>query len=247
MSTFVLVHGAWHGAWCWEKVVRRLEQNGHLTRALDLPGHGSDHTPLEDVTLERYVNRVLDVVEECTEPVVLVGHSMGGAVISETADYAPERIKLLVYLCAFLLQNGQTVLDVAESDIAAHVLPNLTFSPDQMSAVIRRELVPAVFYGQCDVVDVARATGLLCPQAIAPLRTPVRTSDRYFGRVPRVYVECLRDKAISLAVQRRMYTMIGCSRVFSLDTDHSPFFSAPELLVAQLLEAASACGSSAAA
>jgi alpha-beta hydrolase superfamily lysophospholipase len=82
MSSFVFVHGAWHGAWCWSKVVSLLEGTGHRAIALDLPGHGRDDTPITQVTFEAYCNKLREILEAQTEPVILVGHSMGGRVIT---------------------------------------------------------------------------------------------------------------------------------------------------------------------
>jgi len=77
MARFVLVHGAWHGAWCWYKVVPALERLGHAVQAIDLPGHGVDRTPLADVTLDAYVDRVGEAIARAGEPVMLVGHFSG--------------------------------------------------------------------------------------------------------------------------------------------------------------------------
>src|SRR5690242_8929821 len=98
MSRFVLVHGAWHGAWCWDKVVPLLEIKGHSAHAIDLPGHGRDLTPTAEVTLERYVERVCQALVAEPEPAVLVGHSMSGMVITQAAERCPEHIQMLVYL-----------------------------------------------------------------------------------------------------------------------------------------------------
>jgi hypothetical protein len=84
---------------------------------------------------------------------------------------------------------------------------------------------------------MALARLLLAPEAIAPLATPINISDSNFGRLSRFYIECLRDKAIQPALQKRMYTALPCQKVISMDTDHSPFFSAPEALVTHLLSA----------
>ena len=102
MSHFVLVHGAWHGAWCWEQVVPRLGARGHSARAIDLPGHGQDPKPPGAVSFDDYMSRMGDVIEAAPEPPILVGHSLGGAVITGAADRWPERIGALVYLCAML-------------------------------------------------------------------------------------------------------------------------------------------------
>ncbi len=234
MSTYVLVHGAWHGAWCWDKVIPLLTKQGHRVVAPDLPGHGEDKTPIPAVTLQAYADRVCSLLDAQPEPVVLVGHSMGGIVISQAAEYRPERVKTLVYLCAFLLRDGESLLQVAQEDREALVLPNLVMAEDQSCATVRDEAIREAFYGDCSYQDVARARSLLVPQAAAPFATPVRTTVENFGRVARAYIECLRDRAISPSIQKEMYTAMPCQRLISMDTSHSPFFSAPQELVAHL-------------
>lgn len=80
-KTYVLVHGAWHGAWCWQKVVPLLEARGNKVITFDLPGHGDDTTKPENVTLADYVNKLVSVTNAQKGPVILVGHSMAGVVI----------------------------------------------------------------------------------------------------------------------------------------------------------------------
>ena len=234
MTTYVLVHGAWHGAWCWDRVVPLLEKAGHRAVAIDLPGHGQDRTPIAQVSLQAYAGRVCDVLSAQEEPVVLVGHSMGGLAITQAAEQTPAKVRTLVYLTAFLLRDGQSLLDVAQADTDALVLPNLVQSADGTSAVVREDALKQVFYAGCPDEDVARAKSLLVPQATAPFATPVQTTAGNWGRIPRVYIECLRDRAISPAVQKQMYTASPCQRVISMDTDHSPFFSAPRELAQHL-------------
>jgi pimeloyl-ACP methyl ester carboxylesterase len=78
MSTYVLIHGAWHGAWCWGKVVPLLQEKGHRVYTIDLPSHGADQTPVAQVSLKAYTDRVCEVLDGLDEPAILVGHSMGG-------------------------------------------------------------------------------------------------------------------------------------------------------------------------
>lgn len=105
---------------------------------------------------------------------------------------------------------------------------------DQSYATINPDAVPEIFYADCPAEDVARAKALLVPEPVAPLATPVGTTRANFGRIPRVYIECLRDKAVSPTIQRQMYSASPCQQLLTLDTSHSPFFSAPEQLVAHL-------------
>ncbi|MGD8715726.1 MAG: alpha/beta fold hydrolase [Desulfobacterales bacterium] len=235
MSNYVLIHGAWHGGWCWKNIIPLIEKEGHSVVAPDLPGHGKDKKPITEITLQAYTDRVCQILDEQSEPVILVGHSMGGVVITQTAEYRPEKIKTLVYLTGFLLQNGEFLLQLAEPDTKALVLPNLVMAEDQSYATIKEEALKEVFYADCSDEDVEFAKSQLVPQAAAPFATPVSTTEENFGRVPRVYISCSRDKAISPSVQEKMYKALPCEKIVSLETSHSPFFSAPEELANHLL------------
>jgi pimeloyl-ACP methyl ester carboxylesterase len=92
MSACVLVHGAWHGGWCWDKVVRLLNKEGHRVEAPDLPGHGKNKAPIPEVSLQAYSDSICKILDAQSQPVILIGHSMGGVVISQAAEYRPERI-----------------------------------------------------------------------------------------------------------------------------------------------------------
>jgi pimeloyl-ACP methyl ester carboxylesterase len=247
MSVFVLVHGAWHGGWCWRKVIPLLEKDGHTVFAPDLPGHGNDRTPPSNISFAAYTERVCDAIDSATEPVILAGHSMAGAVISQAAENRPAKVRVLVYVCAYLLRNGQSLRDAAAADKTNKVNSNLVFSDDRSVMTVREEAIADAFYGICPAEDVAWAKPRLVPEATNVWRTPVQLTEERFGRIPRVYVECLRDQAIPLGLQRQMCSEAAPLGVLSIDTDHSPFFSAPSRLADLLLkvgEAARERGSS---
>lgn len=235
MSTFVLIHGAWHGAWCWHKVTPLLQARGHTVLTPDLPALGVDRTPLQSVSLQAYVDRVCGTLKACNEPVYLVGHSMGGIVVTQAAEAMPQKVKMLVYLSAFLLPNGRCLLEQAHTDADTQVLPNLVFAADQSSASVKAEAVQDVFYADCSPADLALARTLLVPQATAPFATPVQTTTERWGSIPRAYIECSADRAISLPAQRAMHALSPCQRVLTMATGHSPFLSAPEALADHLL------------
>lgn len=234
MRTYVLIHGSWHESWCWEKVVSLLEQVGYEVEAPDLPGHGDDETPVPEISLQSYADRICQVVDSRSEPVVLVGHSMGVITISQTAERRPEKIESLVYLYAFLLRDGESLFQIAQEDTESLILPNLVVDEDQGITTIRGEAAKDIFYGDCSDEDAARAKSLLRPDPLAPVGTPTSVTEENFGRVPRVYIECLRDRALSPAAQKQMYEASPCERVISQDTSHSPFLSRPEELVCHL-------------
>jgi pimeloyl-ACP methyl ester carboxylesterase len=215
-------------------VLPLIEQRGHSAIALDLPAHGKDTTPIESISLDSYVDRVSAALDQVSEPAILVGHSMAGVVITQAAERWPDKIKLLVYLCAFLPRNGETLLQLAGSDPNALIVKNLVPSADQRSVTIRDEAIREIFYADCSDKDAAWAQSMLTPEPVAPLATPIAITGANFGRVPRVYIECLQDNAIPHTVQQAMYTASPCRQVLTLDTSHSPFISAPNQLVEQL-------------
>lgn len=234
MSTFVLIHGAASGGWIWYKVVPLLEKQGHTVVAPDLPSHGRDKTPIAAVSLQVYVDSVCRILDAQREPVILVGHSMGGGVITQTAEYRPDKIKTLVYVAALLPRNGESMLQIVQRDTESLLLPNTVFAEDQRSVTFREEALKEVAYGDCSEEDMALVKALLVPQAVVPLTTPITTTAANSGRLPRVYIECLQDRALSLSLQKILSTAFSYQKVISMDTSHSPFFSAPEELAEHL-------------
>ena len=234
MTDFVLVHGAWHGGWAWEKVAPLLSEAGHGVASPDLPGHGDDGTPIPEVSLDGYARRVCGLLDDRSEPGVLVGHSMGGIVISEVAERRPEKVLSLVYLTAFLLPDGRSLVDYAQQDEESVVTQNLDVDEDAGVTTLLEEVLKDAFYGDCSEEDARRAVGRIQPQPWQPFVTPVNITEGRFGRVPRDYVECLNDRAITPRTQRKMQAGLPCRRVVSMRTDHSPFISAPEELAEHL-------------
>jgi len=237
MSTFVLIHGAWHGAWCWEQVRLELSRLGHRVIAPDLPGLGQDTTPLEGLTLAGWAEHVADIIRGCDEPVVLVGHSRGGVVISEVAERIPDRISRLVYLAAFLVPTGKTLTDMLFLDAARDVARDaMVMQPDGISSVIPTERVAELFYNTSPPELQVRAAERLRPEPMMSFMTPLNLTDSGFGSVSRAYVECLQDRAIPIGLQREMQRALPCAPVITLDSDHSPFYSQPAQLAAALLQ-----------
>ena len=232
---FVLVHGAWHGAWCWEKVVPGLQGLGHAVHALDLPGLGEDPTPVQEVSLQGYVNKVVAVVNEIKQPVVLVGHSMGGMVITQVAERIPQKIGTLIYLTAFSPRNGESLLQYAQADEGSLTAQNLQVNEAEGIISVPEDKLRECFYGLCSDEDVANAIRRLRPQAIAPNATPLELSDDNFGIVRRTYIECSEDAAITPSMQERQKANGRVDGALTLKADHSPFYSCPGQLADALV------------
>lgn len=241
MTTFVLVHGASHGSWCWDKVVPLLEAQGHDAIAVDLPGntYGEFDVPANQVTLDTYVKHVCKVLDQLDEPVVLVGHSLGGLTITQAAEYRPDKIRSLVYLTALLLESGQASRPVASRD-PQDVRRGLerdswTVSLDLATVLFHEDSLRSRFYNDCSDDDFVWAKSMLVPQPSGPMMDPLQTTAGNFGRVPKVYIECVLDGAISHDHQKRMQTKVPCDRSIAINTGHSPFLSAPQELAGHLV------------
>jgi pimeloyl-ACP methyl ester carboxylesterase len=226
MAKFVLIHGAWHGAWCWEELVPLLEAAGHEVLAPDLPGMGGDETPLSAVDLAGWGRWVADLVGAQSEPVMLVGHSRGGIVISQAAELRPEKIAWLVYLTAFLVPDGETMIDARARIETIRPFEGVQLAEDGTTSVAPDAIGPAMYNcTSAKFVDLAIAR--LCPEPGWVFREALRLTPERYGSIPRAYIETLQDNAISIAFQRDMQSRLPCDPVITLDTDHSPFFSMP--------------------
>jgi pimeloyl-ACP methyl ester carboxylesterase len=227
MTHILLVHGAWHGAWCWHKAMPALAAAGFTPHAIDLPGHGL--RAAETPTLAAYAEAVADKLNSLPGPAILVGHSMGGAVISAAAELVPDRISTLVYLCALMIRTGESIFGRAGGDDEILLGALLEPQPDGRLTV-RDDGVKPAFYADCSDEDVALARLCLVPQSAEPFAAELAlTTDRY-GQVRRAYIVCTQDKAIGPKKQREFIATTGCDAQTDLDTSHSPFFSAPAKL-----------------
>lgn len=239
---WVLVHGAWHGSWCWQRVTEELHAHHVSWSALDLPGHGDDPSPRDSVDLEAYVEHVCRWIRELDRRVVLVGHSMGGAVITQVAERLPSYVASLVYVCAFLPRDGEALSALGKEDTDSQLNQAIRPGQEPGTVDVAPELATEIFYQDCRREDAEYSLGRLTPQPVLPLQQPVHTTAAGWGSVPRGYVLCRSDRAITPAMQRRMCERVPCHPVIEMDSGHSPFFSNPGSLVQSILQIAEAHG-----
>jgi len=234
MKHIVLVHGSWYGAWCWDRVAERLRADGHRVTAPDLPAHGADTTPIADVSLAAYVDRVAGVVGDGRA--VVVGHSMAGIVLSELGERHPEKVESLVYVAAYLLGDGETIFQHATTDGGSALGPSLR--PDEKNGVIAvaDEGFAAALASGCAETDIVRARTKARPDPLAPLATPIHTTPERFGRVRRTYVKTLADKAVSTSLQTKLLAATP-TPTLEIASGHSPFFSHVDELVGAIRHA----------
>jgi pimeloyl-ACP methyl ester carboxylesterase len=229
-ATVVLVHGAWHGSWCWERVVRELAARGVTARTLDLPSVGG--APGESLTSDAAAVR--KVIDAERGPVVLCGHSYGGMVISLAAA-ASERVARLIYLCAFVPEDGQSLVTTGGGgELAPWICHNADGStiPDLTRA-------PELFFGDCDPPTQAWAVGKLRPQRPEAFSEPV--PQPAWRRIDSTFIVCAQDGAMPPELQRGVFAP-RARRVIELHSGHSPFLSQPVALAGVLATEATDAG-----
>lgn len=243
MAGFVLIHGSWHGGWCFDAVAERLRAEGHAVVAPDLPGMGGNEDELGAVTLGQWAEFA---AQHCHgmkarlggAPVVLAGHSRGGLVVSQAAEFAPDAVDALVYICAMMLPSGMSraaFKALEESNPAFDALISPTFGGH--GTVITGTDPAAVFAQASPAVVVAAAMARLVAEPHGPRSTPLALTPERWGSIPRTYIECAQDRAISLSSQRKMQELSPGATRITLDADHSPYLSRPADLATALIGA----------
>ncbi|MGW5111890.1 alpha/beta fold hydrolase [Nocardia sp. NPDC004123] len=243
MSTFVLIHGGSHGAWCWYKMVPVLESRGHTVVTPDLPGHGRDRTPAKGLTGAAYLDRVGSVLNSLADKAILVGHSMGGVTVKAAAERYADQIAGVAYVAADVVAGGQSLAtDPALADILVTLGPHISADVDAETFDIAHEAATRYFYNDCDAIDIALALRLLTPEPTATITSRIdHTTDRYLA-LPRLGVITSADALLPADVQQTLYRRDGITDTVSLPTGHSPFLSAPGALAAHLLNFADRVG-----
>ena len=236
----ILLHGSWHGAWCWHKVVPALRTAGHGVHAPDLPAHGRDWRFLRGrTTLHEMASRVCEILDKLPEPALIVAHSRGGIVASTVAEMRPRDLVGCVYLAAYMLRNAERVSDYFRMDRESLVRRCIRVSRRTLTDSLAEEAQRPALYADCTEADIELARCLLTPEPSLPALARMRLTDANYGTVRRHYIELTRDRAVSLQLQRTMVENSPCETVTSIDASHSAYFSRPEELAAAIAKIAS--------
>lgn len=239
MLTFVLVHGAWHDGGCWDAVVAALERRGHRAFAPTLPGHGSGAD--RDVGHEDCWRSVADYLErQALENVVLAGHSFGGTVIQKAAEAVPARIRRLVFVNAFVLRDGESVLELNPPQ-GRQVMERLAAASRDGSFLLPFKVWRETFMNDADLALARAAYARLSPQPWRPLAEPVPLPAFEALDLPRSYIHATEDTALPPGPQwgwhPRMSSRLGLYRLVQMPGGHETLFTAPERLAEKLVEA----------
>jgi pimeloyl-ACP methyl ester carboxylesterase len=230
---FVLVHGGFHGAWCWDLLIPELEKLGHQAVAMDLPGHGKRVS--EDATLAGYRDAVVEVIEPGD---VLVGHSMGGFVTTVAVDAAIDRVSHVVYLAAGLPIEGQPMAAAGAGDLGGRSEIIEVVDNGKRMQFRTDEAATAFFYHDCPPGLAKWACNMLTPQPLAPMMEPISIPRFWSAELPRSLILCRQDSASRAgdAGNQLMAERLGAEPLW-LDGSHSPFLSQPTVCAETIIEA----------
>lgn len=236
LTQIVLVHGASHGGWCWEVVAPMLRDMGYKVETPDLPGLGDDQTPLEGITIQCYIDRVVETVKAINEPVLLLGHSMGCSVVAGAAEVVPDRIGKLVFLAGPMPKDGESTFsgrDLLAQFKGPSAIDAMKPHPTIPNAVdFDSSMADKIFYNTCPPEIIPKLVARLRPQPVAPMAAPLHLTDARYGKVRKVYIVCEADHTFPAGAQHWQCDRMPEAKKYTLPTDHSPFYSDPKGLVA---------------
>ncbi len=235
--TFVLLHGSWHGAWCWQRVADRLRSQGHKVTTPNQTGVGErSHLISADITLDTFVEDIVNhITHEELDDIVFVGHSFGGIPMTGVADRMPERIRHLVYLDSLILQPGKTLFSTYPPHVVEERKKQALATPGGLGL----PAPPATFFGmKAGTDDEAWVQRRLTPQPLSLYSSPLNLNNPIGNGLPHTYIYCT-DPAIALAEPMRQWVRDqGDWGWRELATGHNAMITAPAQLTAMLLSIA---------
>lgn len=228
-SPVVLVHGSWQSESEWEQIKNNLTAEGYQVSVVNLPGHGEDTTPALQVEFLDYVNKVKAAVDSYNQPVILVGHSLGGAIITQLAAEIPTKISKLVYVAGYIPVSGKSVLDYAMMDQGSLLGPALQHEPAADGTLGLSNPAADLTNIFCQDGTSAQKQLLLDnyrPEPFTPFLYPLDYQLADYNKAgKKYYIYTTKDRAISYPFQQKMVATFGITNTYSMNTGHSPFVS----------------------
>ena len=231
-KTFVLVHGAWHGGWCWRQVASILRARGHTVLTPTQTGLGErSHLLGPSIDLDVFITDIINVLKwEDLSDVVLVGHSFGGSVVSGAADRMPERIRHLVYLDAVVLEDGQS----AFSKLPEEIVRERTNAAFESSAGLSIPPPPPAAFGITDPLQTEFIARRLTPHPFNTFAAALKLANTVGNNLPASYIVCTDPVYIPLETTRNWVKATGWNTL-ELSAGHDAMVIAPTQL-AELLD-----------
>ncbi len=231
---FILIHGAWHGGWCWDGVIAELEKAGHTAEALTMPGHHPDDDR-SNIQFNDYVEKIISELKQQPVPVVLVGHSSAGFLLQVAAPKVPDKITQLIFLNAFILPNGKSQFDLVPPEAAEGMTAAANASPDNSVPVIEdfvRNMLMAT-----EPIELQDALiNRLVPQPIDLFTTPIDTQDFENLSIPKSVVFCKDDVSLPPGAFIGMAQGLGEYSLVEVKGSHEALFTNPDVVAKGILQ-----------
>ncbi len=229
--TYILIHGAWADESAWGFVRNQLAQNANVV-VINLPAHGIDLTSANAVTLNSYVKTVSDAINQQAGKVILVAHSMAGIIASQVAENIPDQISKIIYVSAYLPQNGEDLLSLSKQDTQSKVGSALEFTPDYSVASIKKEMIVPAVCADCPDFMKEVLVKYHKGEPAKPLGEKVVLTTAKFGSIPKYYIHTSNDAAVGYTLQKMMVKNNGTiKQVYTMNTSHLPFVVQPQEFV----------------
>lgn len=235
MKHFLLIHGSWHGAWCWYKIAPRLEAQGHSVSVPDLPGRILNPAKPVFVGLGKMADSVGQLLPEDRKTTIVV-HSRYGILASMLAQAFPERIEQTIYLASYMLPSGKRAAEYFGWDKNSYLAPYVTVSKFGMWDQLHPDIFREGLYHDCDEDDNKLGHLLLGKEPLRPALAKLDLTDDCFGRVPRAYIRLTEDRAVTPALQDRFLNETMVDRVENIAAGHSAYFSKPDELTNTIIK-----------
>lgn len=228
--TYVLVHGAWADESAWSNVRNQLAIGANV-EVVNLPAHGIDTRDGRTVGLNDYVKTVAAVVNQQKGKVILVGHSMAGAIISQVAENIPQKIDKLIYVAAYLPKNGEDINTITNTYLNNQPIAAFQFNEDYSLVSIKKEMLPTIVCNDCDPTVKDAIVKYHRAEPVKGLRDKVVLGSKFAG-IPKYYISTTLDNAVPYGLQQQMIKQNGkVKQVFEMKTSHLPFVVQPEAFV----------------
>lgn len=228
--TYVLVHGAWADESAWGFVRNELAKNANVV-VVNLPAHGADNTYGAGIGLKDYVKTVTEAVNAQPGKVILVGHSMAGAIVSQVAENIPVKIKTLIYVAAYLPKNGESVIELSKKDNSSKVGANLEFNKDYSLATIKKDALADAVCADCPPYMKEALIKYHRAEPVKGLNDKVTLTAKY-ASIPKFYIATTSDQAVPYTLQQQMIKDNGSiKKVFDMNTSHLPFVVQPDKFI----------------
>ena len=236
MRNLVLVHGAWHDIWCWDPLLPYITKHFNVV-TIRLPGRAieaSEH--FQEINLNSYVEHIIEQTSNINGTMTVLGHSMAGLIITQLAARIPHKISNLIYLAAFVPNNGECLFDITKNIKEPGISSEFTI--DKQANYIKinaSKITQTLFLNKTSPLLAEQTLAQLCPEPFKAFVEPVQCSSKDIDPIPKLYIKCLDDQAILPYLQDVMIDRLAKCKVLELDADHSPFLSCPEQLAGTLI------------